>query len=65
MKKAQSDANELRAEVNRWVSGLATFKFPLALSIGYADNVTGVETLPEFFARADKRLYEQKKLKAG
>ena len=28
MKKAQSDANELRAEVNRWVSGLATFKFP-------------------------------------
>ena len=61
-----SAANEIcdavQAELKKRV---ATFKFPLALSIGYADNVTGVETLPEFFARADKRLYEQKKLKAG
>ena len=61
-----SAANEIceavQAELKKRVE---TFKFPLALSIGYADNVTGVETLPEFFARADKRLYEQKKLKAG
>lgn len=61
-----SAANEIceavQAELKKRVE---KFKFPLALSIGYADNVTGVETLPEFFARADKRLYEQKKLKAG
>ena len=27
MKKPKVDVNELRGEVNRWINGLATFKF--------------------------------------
>lgn len=35
--------------------------YPLTLSIGFADNLTGVDSVPDFFARADEKLYEQKK----
>lgn len=34
--------------------------YSLTLSIGFADNLAGVDSIPEFFARADKKLYEQK-----
>ena len=37
------------------------FAYKLSLSIGYADHYTGAESMPDFFARADERLYEQKK----
>lgn len=59
-----SQANQiceaLQAEMLRQAERL---NYPLSLSIGYADNFTGAESLPDFFARADKRLYEQKKAK--
>ena len=59
-----SQANQiceaLQAEMHRQAERL---NYPLSLSIGYADNFTGAESLPDFFARADKRLYEQKKAK--
>ncbi|WP_290742150.1 GGDEF domain-containing protein [Fibrobacter sp. UBA4309] len=39
----------------------ANLAYKLSLSIGYADHYTGAESLPDFFARADERLYAQKK----
>lgn len=59
-----SQANEickaLQAELHRQAEKL---NYPLSLSIGYADHYSGAESLPDFFARADARLYEQKKAK--
>lgn len=37
--------------------------YELKVSIGFVDNIEGTESIPDFFSRADKKLYEAKRRK--
>ena len=59
-----ASAKELCAAIKEALRKSASaLPYTLTLSIGYADHLPGTETLPDFFARADEVLYEQKKLR--